>query len=64
VIPVPARCRCGARIVHAFDADPTLTSYQIAETLNTDPTYVRYVLRKYGRKLMRGKGQKRDYRPN
>jgi hypothetical protein len=48
------------RVVATLDADPTLTSYEIAERLELDDTYVRRVLRQCGRKLMRGKGQKKN----
>jgi hypothetical protein len=47
------------RVAQVFDADPTLTSYDIAALLDLDDTYVRRVLRETGRKLMRGRGEKK-----
>jgi hypothetical protein len=48
------------RVTRVFDADPTLTSYEIADRLGLDDSYVRAALRKAGRKLLRGRGQKRN----
>jgi hypothetical protein len=47
------------RVTAAYDADPTLTSYDIAALLDLEDCYVRMVLRRMGRKLMRGRGEKK-----
>jgi hypothetical protein len=47
------------RALRVFDADPTLTSYEVAAAVGLDDSYVRALLRRRGRKLMRGKGQKK-----
>jgi hypothetical protein len=55
--------RGSLQICAAFDADPTQTSYELADKLGLDDSYVRAVLRRCGRKLMRTRGQKRCQQP-
>lgn len=47
------------RVATAFDADPSQTSYELADRLGLEPVYVRRVLQKCGRKLMRKRGEKK-----
>ena len=49
-------------VLMMFDANPNVTSYQIAEAVECDPADVRAVLRKHGRKLARKRGQRPSYR--
>jgi len=44
------------KILAMFDADPLLTSYQIADALGLDSHHVRTALRRHGRKLARQRG--------
>jgi hypothetical protein len=47
-----------AQVLELFDANPALTSYQIAEALGPDvmPEYVRSTLKRAGRQLRRRQG--------
>jgi hypothetical protein len=41
------------RILKVFDLDPMLSSYRIATLVNAEPNYVRFVLKRHGRRLHR-----------
>jgi hypothetical protein len=43
--------KTAARVIAAFDKDPSLSSYKLGEQLGLHPAYVRKALARAGRKL-------------
>ncbi len=50
--------KTAARVVAAFDENPTISSYQLGEQLGMHPAYVRKALARAGRRLAQAKKKK------